>query len=39
MLTDAQWAMLEPLVEQCRPEGQDPATGSAAHVRGDPVAA
>jgi hypothetical protein len=22
MLTDAQWAMLEPLVEQCRPKGK-----------------
>ena len=24
MLTDAQWAMLEPLVEQCRPKGKTP---------------
>jgi transposase len=24
MLTDAQWAMLEPLVEQCRPRGKTP---------------
>ena len=24
MLTDAQWAMLEPLVEQCRPKGKSP---------------
>ena len=24
MLTDAQWMMLEPLVEQCRPKGQTP---------------
>jgi transposase len=24
MLTDAQWMMLEPLVEQCRPKGKTP---------------
>ena len=24
MLSDAQWAMLEPLVEQCRPKGKTP---------------
>ena len=24
MLTDTQWAMLEPLVEQCRPKGKTP---------------
>ena len=24
MLTDAQWAMLGPLVEQCRPKGKTP---------------
>jgi transposase len=24
MLTDAQWTMLEPLVEQCRPKGKTP---------------
>jgi transposase len=24
MLTDAQWVMLEPLVEQCRPKGKTP---------------
>ena len=24
MLTEAQWAMLEPLVEQCRPKGKTP---------------
>src|SRR5919112_4039876 len=24
MLTDAQWTMLEPLVEQCRPRGKTP---------------
>ena len=24
MLTDTQWAMLEPLVKQCRPEGKTP---------------
>ncbi len=24
MLTDAQWGMLEPLVEQCRPKGKTP---------------
>ena len=24
MLTDAQWAMLEPLVETCRPKGKTP---------------
>jgi transposase len=24
MLTDAQWATLEPLVEQCRPKGKTP---------------
>src|SRR5918997_847043 len=24
MLTDAQWAMLEPLVEACRPKGKTP---------------
>jgi transposase len=24
MLSDAQWAMLEPLVEQCRPQGKTP---------------
>ncbi len=24
MLTDAQWSMLEPLVEQCRPKGKTP---------------
>jgi transposase len=24
MLTDMQWAMLEPLVEQCRPKGNTP---------------
>jgi hypothetical protein len=29
MLTDPQWAMLEPLVEQCRPKGKTPAAGSA----------
>jgi hypothetical protein len=29
MLTDAQWAMLEPLVEQCRPKGK-----TSPHVNG-----
>ena len=24
MLTDAQWAMLEPLIEACRPKGKTP---------------
>ncbi len=24
MLTDTQWAVLEPLVEQCRPKGKTP---------------
>ena len=24
MLTDTQWAMLEPLVEACRPKGKTP---------------
>jgi len=24
MLTDTQWKMLEPLVEQCRPKGKTP---------------
>ena len=38
MLTDAPWAMLEPLVETC-PEGQDPAPGPAPHAVRDRVAA
>jgi hypothetical protein len=30
MLTDTQWAMLEPLVEQCRPKGKTPPQDLAA---------
>ncbi len=42
MLTDAQWAELEPLVEACRPKGArgraDRAPGSAAHNHGHRLA-
>jgi len=38
MLVDAQWVSLEPLIEACRPQGQDPAPGSAAHDLGDRLA-
>src|SRR5690349_25071987 len=31
MLTDAQWAVLEPLIEAGRPQGQDATPASAAH--------
>lgn len=33
MLTDAQWAMLEPLVEQCRPRGKPHRWICAGHSR------
>ena len=33
MLTDAQWAMLEPLVEQCRPKGKPHRTICVARLR------
>ena len=36
MLSDAQWSELEPLVEACRPRGQDAPTGSSAHALDDP---
>ena len=39
MLTDKQWAMLEPLIEICRPPGQDRAPGPAPHALGHPLAA
>jgi hypothetical protein len=39
MVTDAQWAMLEPLIEACRPRGKDATAGSAAHDLGHPLAA
>jgi hypothetical protein len=38
MLSDAQWAVLEPLVEACRPKGQDATAGSAAHDLGHSLA-
>ncbi len=39
MLTDAQWAMLEPLIEACRPKGKTAPQGSAPHPLGHPLAA
>ena len=43
MLTDAQWTMLEPLIEGCRPKGktppQDATAGSAPHDGSHPLAA
>jgi hypothetical protein len=38
MLTDTQWTMLEPLVEQCRLKGKTPTAGSASGTGCHPLA-
>ena len=39
VLTDAPWAVLEPLIEACRPQAKVPPSPSAADDQRDPLAA
>jgi transposase len=39
MLSDKQWAVLEPLIEACRPKGKTPPQDLRRHAVRDPVAA